>query len=132
MKKFLIPIFVFLMLIMPVLSLAVYKLGDPLVPPCDNLTLATQCDFNALMTLVNNVITFVLFYMVVPIAAIMFAYAGFLMIVPGSESASKKTKGKEIFWNAFIGLVLAAAAWLIVRTILLILGYEGGWILLNF
>ena len=104
---------------MPVFSFAAGGLV-----PCNG----ADCDFTQFMNLVNTVIRFILFNLAVPIAAIMFVYAGFLMIVPGSESSSKKTKGKEIFWNAFIGLVLAAAAWLIIRTILAILGYQGAWI----
>ena len=94
--------------------------------PCDNVT--TKCDFTQLMNLVNTVIRFILFDMAVPIAAIMFAYAGFLLISAGGEAASARTKAKSIFTNTLIGFCLALACWLIVRTILSILGYEGAWI----
>lgn len=120
--KFLIFISIFLMLIIPVVSLASYKLGDPLVPPCPT----TGCGWNELLALVNNVITFTLKYMVIPIAAIMFAYAGFLLITAGGGEA--KTKAKSIFTNAVIGLVIALAAFLIVKLILSILGYDGAFI----
>ena len=106
-------VIVLLMLVMPVISFA-YKLGDPLVP-CNNTL--NPCNFDAFMTLINNVIHFLLFYMAVPIAAIMFFYAGFLMVTSGGSSESK-TRAKSIFSNAVIGLVLAAGAWLIVKTIL--------------
>ena len=119
MKKSLIFLVVFLMLIMPVFSFA-----KGLVPDCDNLTPATQCDFNAFMTLINNVITFIFLKMVVPIAAIMFFYAGFLMVTSGGSSEAK-TKAKGIFTNTVFGLVIAAGAWLIVKTILSILSPEG-------
>lgn len=121
--KFLIPIFIFLMLVVPVLS---FSAG--LVPDCDNLTPTTQCDFDALMALVNKVINFIFVSLVVPIAAIMFFYAGFLMITAGGESASSRTKAKGIFTNALFGLVIAAGSWVIIHTILVILGYEGDWI----
>lgn len=102
------------------------------MPPLVNcLTKANPtvlCDFNAFMGLINNIIKFILFDLAVPIAAIMFAYAGFLLVTAGGEAAGARTKAKSIFTNAVIGLVLAAAAWLIIRTILLILGYEGDWI----
>ena len=39
-----------------------------------------------------------------------------------------KTEAKNIFTNAVIGLVIAVAAFLIIRTILSILGYDGSWI----
>src|SRR3989344_4526482 len=133
MKKFVIYIFIFSMLIMPVFSFA--QTGWKGLVPCSNSTTAVDgnvtpaepCDFNAFMTLIDTVIHFILFYMAVPIAAIMFFYAGFLMVTSGGSSESK-TRAKSIFSNAVFGLVFAAGAWLIIMTILSILGYEGAWI----
>lgn len=114
--------FILIWLIVPAISLA-YTLGDPLVPPCSG----RDCNFGALMTLVDNVITFILKYMAVPIAAIMFVYAGFLMVTAGGSEA--KTKAKGIFFNTVLGLIFAVAAWLIVKTILSIMGYtDASWI----
>ena len=95
--------------------------------PCGTTTNPGDCNFNALIKLVNNVVNFILFRLAVPIAAIMFAYAGFELLTAGGET-SKLTKAKTIFTNVAIGLVIAAAAWLIVHTILTILGYSGSWI----
>ena len=94
--------------------------------PCDNV--GTKCDFNALLAMINGVIHFILFFMVVPISAIMFAYAGFLLITAGGEAAGARTKAKNIFFNAVIGLIIAVACWLIISTVLHILGYDGSWI----
>ena len=80
------------------------------------------------MELINKVIKFILFNLAVPIAAIMFAYAGFLMVTAGGEAASARTRAKNIFINTLFGLIIAAGAWLIISTILSILGYEGSWI----
>ncbi len=91
--------------------------------PC----VGADCNFNALLNLVNTVLRFILFDMVVPIAAIMFAYAGFLLVTSGGSSEAK-TKAKDIFTNAVFGLIIAVAAWLIIHEILSILGYEGTWI----
>ena len=127
-KKLLIPALTLLILLTPVLSLA-YTLGEPLVPDCDR-SVAEQCTWgwNELLTLVNNIITFILVYMAVPIAAIMFAYAGFLLVTAGGGGAGARTKAKGIFTNTLLGLVIAVAAWLIISTILSILGYNGAWI----
>ena len=95
--------------------------------PCGTNTNPGACDFNALIKLVNNVVNFILFRLAVPIAAIMFAYAGFELLTAGGDTAKLK-KAKTIFTNVAIGLVIAAAAWLIVHTILSILGYNGSWI----
>jgi len=125
--KIAISIFIFTILAIPILSFAAQ---DPLssgLVPCDG-SVARPCDFNAFMTLVNTIIKFILFNLAVPIAAIMFVYAGFLLVTAGGEAAGARTKAKTIFTNAVLGLIFAAAAWLIVRTILAILGYQGDWI----
>ncbi len=84
-----------------------------------------KCDFTALMGLVNTIISFILYGMALPISAIMFAYAGFLLVTSGEESAHAREKAKKIFMHAAVGLALAVAAWLIVKTVLSILGYTG-------
>ncbi len=110
-----ISLLVFLVLIMPVLSFAAGLV------PCDG-TPANPCGFNQFIALINNVIKYILL-LVIPICAIMFAYAGFLLVTSGGE-ASARTKAKSIFTNALIGLVIAFAAWLIIKLILTILGYK--------
>jgi hypothetical protein len=136
-QQIIISLLVFLILFMPVASFA--QTTEKGLVPCNNngvdvvnsdgtTTKAVECNFDMLLNLVNTVIKFVLFNMVVPIAAIMFCYAGFLMITAGEETASARTKAKSIFTNAFFGLIIAVAAWLIVRTLLSILGYDGDWI----
>ena len=84
-----------------------------------------SCEFEHIFELINKVVNFALFQLALPIAAIMFAYAGFLMIFSGGESG-KRTKAKGIFWNVALGLILAAASWLIIHTILGIVGYNTG------
>ncbi|MEK7071327.1 MAG: hypothetical protein AAB943_00095 [Patescibacteria group bacterium] len=132
--KFLIFISILAILAMPVISYA--ALGDPLVP-CDNtpaadgtIPEAQLCGFNAFMKLINNVVYFILFGLALPISAIMFAYAGFLLLTAGG-STEALGKAKTIFTHAALGLVIAAAAWLIINTILSILGYDGVWIGFN-
>ena len=118
--KILISFVIFLMLLFPTFSLAIG------VVPCDNSD-TYPCDFNALMTLINNIISFILFDIVVPIAAIMFFYAGFELVTSGGNT-EKRGMAKKVFTKAIFGLALAAGAWLIVKTILSILGYDGAWI----
>lgn len=137
-KKFIIrncaSIIVLMLLIAPVFSFAAEGSWKGLIP-CSNtlvnddgtVTPAGTCDFKALMTLINTVIRFILFKLVVPIAAVMFFYAGFLLVTSGG-SAEAKGKAKNIFTNAVLGLVIAVAAWLIISAILSILGYNGVWI----
>ncbi|MFA6523913.1 MAG: fibronectin type III domain-containing protein [Candidatus Paceibacterota bacterium] len=99
--------------------------GSNLIP-CGTTANPTACGFNDLMKLINNVVNFILFDMVVPIAAIMFAYAGILLIFSGGDT-SKRSKAKSIFINVAIGFIIAIAAWLIVEFILNLLGYDKTW-----
>ena len=86
--------------------------------PCDGVDI--PCDFTQIIQLINNLIEFILL-MILPISAIMFAYAGFLLMTQGSKSGSRD-KAKQIFINVGIGIVLVLGAWLIVATILNTLG----------
>lgn len=85
------------------------------------------CNFNYFMMLINKLVNFLLFRIFVPLAAIMFCYAGFLLLFSGGNS-SKLERAKSIFANVALGLVFAAGAWLIIHTISDILGYDGSWI----
>lgn len=102
------------------------------VVPCGKVVdvegkVVDKCEFKDFMKLLNNVIDFILKKMILPIAAILFAYAGLLLVTSGGGEG--KTKAKGIFWNAFIGLIIALAAWLIIHTLLAVLGYtDAGWI----
>lgn len=110
---------------MPVFSFAQEVKKDLGLIPCNQ---GAECDFKAFLTLINNVIRFILVYLAVPICAIMFAYSGFLLVTAGEETASARTKAKDIFTNAAIGLLLVAGAYLIIKTLLSILGYNASWI----
>ena len=86
--------------------------------PCDGGA-EQPCHFTDLIFLVNNVIQFLL-YLILPIAAIIFVYVGFLFLTSGG-STEVKSQAKGIFKKAVIGLLFVLAAWLIVKTILITL-----------
>jgi hypothetical protein len=79
------------------------------------------------MKLINNIINFALFYLALPLSAIMIAYAGF-ELVTSAGGKEKRGTAKKVFTNAVYGLVCAAGAWIIIKVILSILGYDGAWI----
>lgn len=96
-----------------------------IVPDCgkvENGIINNPCDFDYLMELVNNAITFALYFLATPLAAVFFAYAGFLYLTSGGNEENTK-KAKKIIKNVLIGYVIALAAWLIVKTILVSLGF---------
>jgi hypothetical protein len=96
--------------------------------PCGTTKNSAPCEgaggWDNLMKLINNVVTFIFVRLAVPIAAIMFAYAGFELLTSGGDVAKLK-KAKSVFTNVAIGLIFVAASWLIVHTILITLGYTG-------
>ena len=104
-----------------------------LPPPVENTGLVkcgtpttNSCGFYDILTLINTVVNFILINLALPIAAIMFAYAGFELLTSGGET-SKREKAKKIFINVAIGLIFVAASFLIVQTILSIVGYDKTW-----
>lgn len=103
--------------------------ADSLVPVCNTQvktdgTFADPCDFDMVMTLINNVITFLLFTLATPLFALILIYVGWLYLSDQGNSENI-TKAKKILKNALIGYIIALAAWLIVKTILLSLGFNG-------
>lgn len=83
------------------------------------------CTITHVFELVNRVVDYVL-KLSLYIAAIMFAYAGFLFMFSGVQP-EQRSKAKNIFGKVCIGLVLAFGAWVIINTILTIAGYTGSW-----
>lgn len=84
---------------------------------------SNPCTFKDFFVLINNVINYIFKFLVIPIAVIMFAYAGFLMLFSGGN-AGKSEKAKGIFINVVFGLVIAAASWLIIHNLLEIVGLK--------
>ena len=107
-------ILVLLFILMPMVSFAQGGLV-----PCEG----PECGFGDLITLVNKVIDFLLFTLALPLAAILFAYGGFLFLTSGG-SEDKLSKAKQIFWNVLVGFVIALAAWIIVKAIFFGLGFK--------
>ena len=79
--------------------------------PCD-----TDCDYEDLVTLAQNVIEFLIFQIAAPLGTIMFAYAGFLYVTNGGNE-SRVQEAHQIFLYVFWGLVVCLTAWLLVNLI---------------
>jgi putative copper export protein len=85
--------------------------GLPSLIVCDG----PDCNFAKFMEFLRSLITF-LIYLSIPLAAVSFAYAGFLLISSGG-SEEKKNKAKSVFTKTAIGFIFILAAWLIVYAI---------------
>ena len=80
------------------------------------------CQLCSLVALIDNVIRFLLF-LAAPIAALLFAYAGFLYFTSGG-SEENVGKAKTIFKDVLIGFIIALCGYLIVDTLLRTLANE--------
>ncbi|MBX4192345.1 pilin [Candidatus Parcubacteria bacterium] len=83
--------------------------------PCTGI----NCNLCAAGRLIQNIINFMI-GISIPLAALLFAWAGALYWSSGA-SPGNKDRAKHIFTDAIIGFVIAIAAFLIVQTILKVL-----------
>ncbi len=82
-----------------------------------------DCSFDYLIILIKNITNFLLI-LAVPVATVLFAYAGVQYIFAAGDTGKIK-KAHDIFWSVFIGLLFMASAWLIVKIIVDTLDPEG-------
>jgi hypothetical protein len=104
---------------------AIFAAGG-IVPSCGEVVdgvITSPCDFNYLLDLVNSVINFVLVTLATPLFALILIYVAWLYL-SDMGSAENVTKAKKILKNAIIGYIIALAAWLIVKTILMSVGFN--------
>ena len=82
----------------------------------------TLCD---LFILADRLTRFLLFNVMLPIAALMILIGG-VLILTARDNQQQQSQGKAVFTYAVWGMIIAFAAWLIVTTLLTTLGYNKG------
>lgn len=100
-------LFLFFIIVTPILSFAVNLI------PCDGKT--NPCDFNDFITLINNIINWIISMSVV-IFTFSAVWGGFLYVTSGANPGNKQ-KAINILWSTLFGFVIILIAWLIVYTI---------------
>lgn len=131
MHKKIIPFIVsFVIIFAPMFVYAAKLEWSGLVPVCNteidtkNGGFVDACDFDYVMALINNLIDYFIKYLVTPLFAILFVYAGVLYLTAGGDSKNTG-KARTILVNSLLGYLLALASWLIINTILTSLDYNG-------
>ena len=110
-------------------------LPDQIVPKC-NLTLrsgdqitglGTICTFCDFLTLIQNILNYT-WWLITPIVIVIaLIWGGALMFISSAEgSVTQAQRGKKIIFNTLIGFVLVFGAWLIIDTVIKILGGKIG------
>lgn len=97
------------MLALPFLASA--QAGQPGLVPCTGV----NCDFNDLISLVQNIINWIIQVSTV-VAAVLFAYGGFLYMTGGSKPANIN-KAHDIFKKTAIGFIIILTAWIVVNAL---------------
>jgi len=116
-QKLLIKIIVWMVIFLPFLALA----QAPLVRCGTGSGMCTLCD---LVTLIDRLVHYLLFYITLPVCVVALIIAGVvLMTAQGNEQ--KIAQGKNVFKFGILGILIAFTAWLIVNLILATLA--GGW-----
>jgi hypothetical protein len=84
-----------------------------------------ECTFDDVITLVANLIDFLIFILAPILAAINLLRGGWMLLSSGG-SAEQMNEAKSLFGKTIMGLLIAMGAWLIVKTIMIGLGYNTG------
>lgn len=103
----------------PYAAYAAIPFFGPIIPP-GVLTSVCPAGWGMLITVINNIISFLITVVIVFIAPLMIAYAGFLFVV-NPVNSSGIAKAKEILLNTVVGIVLALAGYLIVDAVMAVL-----------
>ena len=85
------------------------------IVPCGTSDTHPECTFDDLMKLGSNIIDYIILISA-PIAALMFTYAGIIYLTAAGDTG-KIAKAHGIFWTVFVGFVIVLAAWLIVKSV---------------
>ena len=95
--------------------------------PCGTSANPTPCQPCHIFALIQNILNFLWWYISIPIATLMLAYGGFLLMLPslGSGSPPMLAKGRKILKNTVIGVLIIFFAWLFVDTIIKVIAGQG-------
>lgn len=93
------------------------------IVPCGYGTLPS-CNLCHLYTGAKNIIDFMLFDLILPVAIIALLIGGIFMLASMGNPQMLQT-GKTAITNTIIGVIIAFGSWLIIATIVNTLGYKG-------
>ncbi len=110
-KKIILLLFIFSLGLLVIPQIAAARI----VPECSPCEL---CDF---FLLIMNIYDFIVFKLAPPVAGLLIVIAGALFLTSGG-SEERVSQAKKIFVNVIIGLVFIYASWLIVNSIIQVIG----------
>lgn len=119
MKKIFINLIILSLIILPVFAIA-QGTANPdqpsLVPECGTLSedgKLDRCNFLDFFNFIGEIIKFMIYYLSIPIAVLLFLYSGALYLF--SPIAENKGKAIKIFWSVVWGFVIMLGSWLFIE-----------------
>lgn len=103
--------------------------GDSVVDGNGVSTIPNPCGFDDVIMLFNIVIDFVTTVILLPIIAILSIWVGFTYLTAGS--AAGKTKAKASFKALAFGILAILGAWVLVKAIMIGLGFSASDLWIN-
>lgn len=91
---------------------------------CDGITV--QCQLCHLASMGQKIVNFLIINLGVPMAALLFAYAGYLYVTYAA-SPDNLDKAKKIFTSVLLGFIFMLVSWLLVDTIMKALLQQPSW-----
>ena len=107
----------------PLISLADFRFVTSIVP-CgtgDNPALCQTCH---LFELGHNIVDFLTWNIAGPLAGLMFIIGGFFIVTAG-DSPTRRQQGLKIFSSTLWGLAIVFLSWVLINTIISIMGGQG-------
>lgn len=87
-----------------------------LIPDCGGDAGEPRCNFAYFLKFINDIIKFLILYISIPVAVLLFLYAGILYLT--TPITDKKTQAKNIFLSVIVGFVIMIGAFLFIDFIL--------------
>ncbi len=75
------------------------------------------CQICHIFVLINNIIRFLLFTILPPLAVLLLVIGGFMFLFAGASENTLK-QAKSIIFSTIFGLIIILSAWIIVNTLL--------------
>jgi len=80
-----------------------------------------DCNACSLLQLISNVINFIVLDITMPLAGLLFLIGGIMMVAAGGSEEWFK-KGKKVFLDTVIGVLIILGSWVIVNTLITTFG----------
>jgi len=107
--------------ILSILFIAPFVVFGQGLVPCEGV----NCTIDHLVELATRVVDWFVILIVPSLAGLAFMIAGFYYITSAGDP-NRVQRAHEIFKYTFLGIVVALAAWLIIKTLLTTFGVGGG------